>query len=599
MPRALNIAAVAAAAWTVLALARLILACANVSGQPPATAGFGAQLQVYATQVELGRTQLSVVILVSLVSVLVLLVCTPVGAAVLAAVAVVALWQESQTGHAAGAANHELATSSMVMHQVAAAVWVGGLLALPLLRAHLGSDLAPVVARYSTIAGWCLPAVAVSGVVNGALRTGWGGLTTAWGALLIAKALLLLFLGGLGLMHRRRVVRHLADGEPGRGLLWRLVGVELMVMGAVSGVAVALSSTPPPEQEGASESLTPAEILTGSPLPPEPTAMSWLSEWRWDLLTAAAATVGAVMYVRWVRRLHRRGDRWPVLRTASFLAAMAVFVWATSGGPATYGRVLFSAHMLAHMVLVMVVPILVALSAPVTLALRALPSRASTHRADRSRGPREWLLVMVHSRLGRVLAHPLFAAVNFSGSMVLFYYTDAFGWALRSHVGHLAMVLHFSVAGYLFVNAMIGLDPGPTRLGYPQRLLLLFVTMAFHAFFGVSLLQSTALLEADWFGAMGRPWGPSAIEDQQAGAAITWGIGELPTLALAVGLVYGWARDDDRAARRRDRHVERGGDLELEEYIRMLAGLTGTAARTPTEPPSAPPAQDGAPRQAP
>ena len=163
--------------------------------------------------------------------------------------------------------------------------------------------------------------------------------------------------------------------------------------------------------------------------------------------------------------------------------------------------------------------------------------------------------------------------MNFIGSMLLFYYSGLFEWSLRSPVGHLAMVVHFTAAGYLFVNALVGIDPGPRRLPYPQRLLLLFATMVFHAFFGVTLVSGDVLLVADWFGLMGRPWGPSAIADQQLGGAITWGIGEIPTLALAIGVALAWSRDDDRTARRRDRQVDRDGDTELDDYNAMLAGL--------------------------
>ncbi|MFS0702878.1 cytochrome c oxidase assembly protein, partial [Cellulomonas sp. 179-A 4D5 NHS] len=170
---------------------------------------------------------------------------------------------------------------------------------------------------------------------------------------------------------------------------------------------------------------------------------------------------------------------------------------------AMYGHVLFSAHMVQHMVLAMVIPLLLTLAAPVTLALRAIPARSTTLRGDLSRGPREWLLTLVHSRLGTFLAHPLVAAVNFAGSMVLFYYTGAFEWALRNPVGHVAMVVHFSLAGYLFANALVGVDPGPSRPPYTQRILLLFATMAFHAFFGVALMSGEALLVADWFGLLG------------------------------------------------------------------------------------------------
>jgi putative copper resistance protein D len=103
---------------------------------------------------------------------------------------------------------------------------------------------------------------------------------------------------------------------------------------------------------------------------------------------------------------------------------------------------------------------------------------------------------------------------------------------------------------------------------------LLFATMGFHAFFGVALQSGQSLLVADWFGLMGRPWGPSALVDQQMGGSIAWAVGELPTLALAIGVAVAWSRDDERAARHRDRRVDRSGDTELDEYNAMLARLS-------------------------
>ncbi|MCC2309235.1 cytochrome c oxidase assembly protein [Cellulomonas chengniuliangii] len=573
--RSLVLAGVAAAVWTVLSMVQLVLTYASVSGRPPDSATFGEELGVFVTQIDLGRTLILVTTLAAVVTALALLVATPTGAAWTALIVVVGMWQQAQTGHAAGSASHDLATTSMFMHLVGAAVWIGALAALAVLLGRLGPDLAPAVARYSVIAGWCFAAVAVSGLVNAVVRVGGlDGMASRYGALVVVKAVLFGALGLLGLMHRRSVIPRLGDGGRPRRLFWRLVGVELAVMGAVSGVAAALGSTPPPVPDEPVADPTPAEIVTGHVLPPEPTVLRWLTEWRWDLLFAFAAVAGIVVYLRWVRRLRRRGDAWPVSRTVLWVAGMALFFWTTSGGPATYGHVLFSAHMVQHMILAMVIPILLALAAPVTLALRALPSRSGSVRGDGSRGPREWLLVLVHSRIGQFFANPIVAAVNFAGSMIVFYYTEAFEWALTSSVGHIVMVVHFSLAGYLFANGLIGIDPGPRRPPYPQRILVLFGTMAFHAFFGVTLLNGESLLVADYFGLLGREWGPSAIADQQKGGGVAWGIGELPTLALAVGVAVSWARDDERVARRRDRRVDRDGDVEMDEYNAMLARMS-------------------------
>ncbi len=572
-PRSMLLAGFAAGVWTVLSIAHLVLTYANVAGRPLDSGSFGAELGLFVTQIELGRTLLVITTVAAVVTALALVVVTPTGAAWTTTLVVVALWQQAQLGHASGASGHDIATSSMVVHLVGAALWIGALTALALLVRRVGTDLSASVARYSVIAGWCFAAVAVSGLINGLLRTSaWSDLTTSYGILLLTKTALFGMLGLLGLAHRRAVLPRLA-ARTSDWLFWRLVLVELAVMGAVSGVAVALGETAPPVSQEPPPDQSAAYQLTGHTLPPEPTPLRWLTEWRWDLVLAFAAVAALVTYWRWVLRLRRRGDSWPWARTASWTVGMLVFFWATNGAPSLYGHVLFSGHMVQHMTLVMVAPLFLVLSAPVTLALRALPVRSTQLRDDDSRGPREWILTLVESHVGQFLAHPVVAAVNFIGSMLVFYYSGLFEWSLRSSVGHLAMVVHFTAAGYLFVNALIGIDPGPRRLPYPQRLLLLFATMVFHAFFGVTLITGDVLLVADWFGLMGRPWGPSAIADQQLGGAITWGIGEVPTLALAVGVALAWARDDDRTARRRDRRVDREGDVELDEYNAMLAGL--------------------------
>jgi cytochrome c oxidase assembly factor CtaG len=80
-------------------------------------------------------------------------------------------------------------------------------------------------------------------------------------------------------------------------------------------------------------------------------------------------------------------------------------------------------------------------------------------------------------------------------------------------------------------------DPAPLLAApYPLRLLLLLATMAFHAFFGVTLMGSTTLIQPEWFAGLGRDWGLPAMEDQQVAGALTWGIGEIPTVLIAIGV---------------------------------------------------------------
>ncbi|WP_081600299.1 cytochrome c oxidase assembly protein [Cellulosimicrobium cellulans] len=603
--KALGVAGAASATWAVLTVLQVVLRYSSISSTPVTNPTFGDQLGLFVSQVSLGRNYLAIVVVAALTSAVALAVRSATGAMWTAALALVALAMQANTGHAAGAVSHELAVSSMFLHLAGAALWVGGLgtLAVVRVRGGLGrADFASSVARYSAIALWCYVAVAVSGIANASIRVdSLAGLTTDYGILLLTKLALLLVLGAVGFAHRELVVRRLAgptaaarparDDAPASGagtggtssstsaraaaaegtrwLFWRLVAVELAIMGAVSGVAVALGSTAPPVPQEEPLDTSAAYQVTGHALPPEPTLARWFTEWRWDLLPAFACVAAIVVYLRWVRRLARRGDSWSVGRTVSWCLGIVILFWVTSGGPAMYGHVLFSAHMVQHMILAMVVPIFLVLAAPVTLLVRAVPPRK-----DGSRGPREWVLALVTSRVGQFFANPIVAAVNFAGSMIVFYYTPAFEYALTTYAGHLVMLVHFTLAGYLFANALVGIDPGPHRPPYPQRLLLLFATMAFHAFFGVALTSGEELLVPEWFGLLGREWGPSAIADQQRGGAVAWGIGELPTLILAIVVAVMWTRSDEREAKRRDRQADRDGDAELQEYNDMLAEMS-------------------------
>jgi putative copper resistance protein D len=216
----------------------------------------------------------------------------------------------------------------------------------------------------------------------------------------------------------------------------------------------------------------------------------------------------------------------------------------------------------------MMVPLFLVPGAPITLALRTIRKRS-----DGSRGAREWIMLTVHSRVAAVLTNPIVAAVLFAGSLWAFYYTPLFRWATTDHIGHEWMIIHFLITGYLFVQSLIGIDPVPYRLPYPFRLVLLLGTMAFHAFFGLSLITSSGLLLADWFGAMGRTWGQTPLGDQQTGGGIAWSIGEIPTVILAIVVAIQWSRSDAKETKRRDRNADRTNEAELNAYNERLARL--------------------------
>jgi len=565
---ALMLAAGTATLWALTHVVLLVFSLAETVGTPPGGPEFGPQLVSFARDISFGQALASTILAAAVIGLLAAGATRISSAGLLALAAMATLVPTALNGHSNASADHETAVTSLGVHLLGASIWVGGLAALLLLGPSLsGPAFRPAVQRYSTLAGWAFAAVALSGVINAWPRLGgWSGLNTDYGLLVIGKTTALVLLGGAGYWHRTHTLPELAAGR--RFAFAQLAAVELAVMGVAFGLAAALSRTPPPAAGERTTDL--AQSITGYPLPVAPTATRWLTSWQPDLLWVVLICLAAAGYLVAVRALQVRGDRWPVSRTLVFLLGLALLTYVTCGGPAVYGRVTFSGHMVMHMLLSMVVPPLLVLGAPILLALRVLPARG-----DGTRGPREWILAVVGSRFLKVLAFPPVAAVIFAGSLVAFYYSDLFELSLTTHVGHELMMVHFLLAGYLFAWVLVGIDPGPNRIGYPLRLILLFATMAFHAFFFLAVMNGNAVLQPEFFGSLGRTWGRALLADQQYGGGIGWGIGEVPTLLLTLVLAVQWSRSDDRDAKRYDRAADRDGDAELEQYNAMLAKLAG------------------------
>ncbi|PHX76323.1 MAG: hypothetical protein CK545_00310 [Actinobacteria bacterium] len=470
--------------------------------------------------------------------------------------------------HAAGAGNHMLAIGTILIHVVSLVIWIAGLLALWLVaRTSEISNYA--IQRFSGLALWCAMGVGVSGVLNGWIRVGnFSGLWTGYGGLLIAKALAFFVLIRMGYLQRERVVKKWSESP--RKMFLRLSLIEFLVMSATVGIAVALAQTPTPTRIN-SDSITQAESVTGVPLPAAPTLNRVLLSYQPDALVLAFIVVAIVLYVLGVRTLVKRGDKWPVGRTISFAIAMALLDFATSGGLGLYGRFAFSYHMIAHMVLATLVPIGIVLSAPMTLALRALPSH------QHERGARGIIMAVLHSRVTAFYTNPVVALVLFDGSLFVLYFTRIFGDLMTSHIGHWIMEFHFLAVGILFFYIVVGVDPAPRKVPHIVRMTLILIAMSLHAFFSVVLMSTNSLLDNGYFGSLERPWSLDLLADQHLGGSIGWAMGEIPIIVALIATFIQWVKDDSRESKRIDRAADRaevsGSEDEHTRYNAYLAKL--------------------------
>ncbi|WP_040699909.1 cytochrome c oxidase assembly protein [Nocardiopsis kunsanensis] len=577
----------AALAWAVAAVFTLYFQTAEFLARTIGQVSVD-EVTAYAGSVAGGISLMFVVLITTGVALFGRTVVSSTGALWLLILAGAATTPPALTGHSASAGAHELAVTGLAMHIITVCAWVGGLIAVTYHTMRRDAQ-APVVAvnRFSNLALWLYIGVAISGVASALARLySLGDLfRTEYGLIIVVKVAAFAVLGVFGYMHRTAVLRRI-EGAPEtlrRGLFLRLATVEALIMAAVVGVSVGLGRTAPPPP--AESEVDPAAAILGFPVPPPMDVQNVLTLWRPDLFFIMVVIGAGALYIGGVLRLRKRGDTWPVLRIVAFVSGLLTIVVVQISGFATYAMVMFSQHMIQHMVIQMLTPILLVLGAPATLALRALkPARV---RGDR--GPREWLTLFLNSRFSRVVTHPAVAAPMFVFSPYALYFTSLFPTLMNDHLGHMFMSVHFLITGFLFYWIIIGIDPAPRKVPYLLRILLLFVVMAFHAFFGIAIMMQSAPIAMEFYSQFDVPWLDQA-EDQYAGGGFAWALGEVPTILVTVALLYQWTKDDERTERRRERHAARGDsdDADMDAYNAYLAELArrsrgGTAVQETPE----------------
>lgn len=566
-----RIAARCAAVWSASTIALYFLTVSDVFAVTLFKSFSWALASALVTESSLGRGILVQAVIALVVAAVARWTIGVKPLAIVLGIALAGLAPVSLTGHAASSGSHDLATISLLLHLVGATVWVGGLVALGWVAVRGSKRLAPAIGRYSVLSAWCLALVAVSGATNAAVRLGSVGklFSSDYGILVIGKIVAILALALFGLRQRRRIVAQ------GQGFI-RLAGLEIFLMAMTVGLAVALSRTPTPVPVNLLK--TPVEELLGGAIPPAPTFLRLLWGWSPNGVGLAIVTVGAALYLGGLITMRRRGDNWPVGRTISWFVGLAIVAWASFGGLGNYSHVLFSAHMVTHMMLSMVAPIFLILAAPVTLALRTLPGP----RQPGEIAPRQLLLAFLHSRFSQFVTHPLVGPALFIGSLYGLYFTGIFDALMHNHWGHSVMELHFLAVGSLYYYVLIGIDPAPRKLQPLLRFGMLLVTIPFHAFFSIAVMSSKTIFAGDYWEFLHRPYRTDLLADQYLGGGIAWAMGEIP-LVLVMGAIFvQWYKSDRRESRRFDRAESNSGDHDLEEYNAYLASLNAHGKRRDT-----------------
>ena len=262
---------------------------------------------------------------------------------------------------------------------------------------------------------------------------------------------------------------------------------------------------------------------------PAPSAGSLLGQWTTSPLADLLLALAAVAYLLGVCRVAAAGGYWPVRRTVAAAVAVVLLAVSLNSALAVYATALVWAHMLVHLLLIMVVPVLALWARPVQLLHEVCGPRGRA-RVER----------VTRSRVVALATNPLLAVPAYTATLVLTHLTG-FQEVMLDHAWVMdAETLLYLVVGYLTFASVVGSPLLRQHLSHPLRFVVLAVSMGADTLVGVVLMLTPTAI-APGYAAARDGWGPSALADQGAAGSVMWFAGDGLMMVLMLVVAGQWA----------------------------------------------------------
>jgi cytochrome c oxidase assembly factor CtaG len=301
--------------------------------------------------------------------------------------------------------------------------------------------------------------------------------------------------------------------------------------------------------------------LTAVPMPAPLTGSQVGAAWRLNPFVIAILLTFAGLYVAGTVVVRRRGQHWPVHRTVVFLLGLALFAWTTMSFLGVYQQVMFWPRAVQIITLLMVVPLFLALGAPVLLAVEG--------------GPR-WLAGAIRralaTRVAALLTFPAVVSIVFLATPFIVYFSPLYEDTLRSRGAAWVLSFMLSALGFFYYWTRLRLDPVPKEYPHLVSVWITFAEAIADGALGLTLMMGHHLIAGDWYTALNKPWGPTPKQDQVWGGGALWLIGDLAGVPF-IGALWRRMFNEDR-----DRAAE--VDAELDALEAAGAIVYGTASGT-------------------